>query len=137
MRIWNIKHDVRERDGFKCTQCGATNEEHQAAYGRQLDVHRVVPGSVYTVEGCITVCRSCHGKLPKRQSGQPDVEAPPSRANYRLLSIPKAYFDELKKIADERSDEEIKVSVAAVFRMAVRLFLESKGRLPKPRKPAS
>lgn len=31
-----IKAAVRERDGFRCTQCGMTNKEHQGQYGCQL-----------------------------------------------------------------------------------------------------
>lgn len=61
----HIKPNVRARDGFRCTKCGKTNEEHLAQTGRQLEVHRVVPGSAYTVDGCVTLCRRCHGPMPK------------------------------------------------------------------------
>lgn len=51
-----LKDAVRARDGHKCVDCGAT------AGLRQLDVHRLVPGSLYTIDGTVTVCRSCHKK---------------------------------------------------------------------------
>jgi hypothetical protein len=43
-----------------------TNEKHKEQSGRQLDVHRKVPGSRYSVEGCVTLCRRCHTREPKR-----------------------------------------------------------------------
>jgi hypothetical protein len=60
-----VKALVRHRDG-RCVECGMTNEEHVAKFGRQLDVHRIVPGSKYTLEGCVTLCRPCHGPQPRR-----------------------------------------------------------------------
>lgn len=48
-----------------------TNEEHMERYsGRSLDVHRLVPGSDYTPDGCVTLCRKCHASKPKRPAGQ-------------------------------------------------------------------
>lgn len=60
-----IKALVRNRDGFACRKCGMTSEEHYKQYDKQLDVHRLLPGAPYTIEGCVTLCRSCHGKMPK------------------------------------------------------------------------
>lgn len=68
----DVKRAVRERDGFCCTSCGVTNDESRDRFGRGLDVHRRVPGSLYTVDGCVTLCTSCHGPQPRRESGQPD-----------------------------------------------------------------
>lgn len=65
MTVLEIKAAVRKRDGYACTRCGMNRAQHFAHYERDLDVHRVTPGSEYTMEGCITVCRSCHGPLPK------------------------------------------------------------------------
>lgn len=61
-----VKALVRERDGYKCARCGMTNDQHIAEYGRALDVHRVVPDVNYQPYWCITLCRPCHGKMPKR-----------------------------------------------------------------------
>lgn len=57
-----IKAAVRERDGYRCTDCGMTSDEHYARYGRELEVHRLIPGSPYTIEGSVTRCKPCHGK---------------------------------------------------------------------------
>lgn len=55
-----VKARVRERDGHKCTRCGKTAAQQFAERGRGLEVHRIVPGSAYTLAGCVTRCRTCH-----------------------------------------------------------------------------
>lgn len=67
MSTETLKAIIRQRDGFLCTDCGCTNAEHLKKYGYQLDVHRITPGSEYSMEGCVTLCRQCHGKKPKRR----------------------------------------------------------------------
>src|SRR5262245_13340311 len=64
-----IKEAVRARDDYRCTECGMTVTDHLAITGRTLEVHRLVPGSPYTLEGCITLCRRCHGPKPRRPHG--------------------------------------------------------------------
>ncbi len=64
-----IKAIVRYRDGFRCTECGMTNDEHIQVHGRSLDVHRLIPGSPYTIEGCVTLCRPCHRTKPRSPKG--------------------------------------------------------------------
>lgn len=77
--VGEIKRAVRERDGRRCTKCGLSSGDHFALTGRQLDVHRVVPGSAYTVEGCVALCRRCHGPMPKsRRGGQVEGARPVS-----------------------------------------------------------
>lgn len=61
-----VKRRVRDRDGHACTKCGMSATGHRVKYGCDLDVHRTVPGSEYTVDGCVTLCRGCHGPEPKR-----------------------------------------------------------------------
>lgn len=58
---------VRHRDGYRCRLCGMTARDHFRKYNKKLDVHRLTPGSRYTLRGCITVCRSCHGPLPRSE----------------------------------------------------------------------
>lgn len=65
MTVLEIKDAVRTRDGYRCTECGLPNGDHIALTGRALEVHRLQPGSPYTVEGCVTLCRSCHGPKPR------------------------------------------------------------------------
>lgn len=61
----DVKAVVRYLSGYRCAKCGKSNEEHFRKTGCQLDVHRLVPGSAYTVEGCVTLCTSCHSGKPK------------------------------------------------------------------------
>lgn len=71
MSVAKIKAAVRRRDGFKCVKCGMLNAVHIAKYGRQLDVHRIVPGSAYATEkdACVTLCKACHSSQPKKPRG--------------------------------------------------------------------
>jgi hypothetical protein len=86
-----VKAAVRERDGYRCTRCGMTQERHLVRLGQILHVHRIVPGSEYTVEGCVTVCIVCHGPLPKSDHNT-DAHSGhllPARAREALWSILK------------------------------------------------
>lgn len=56
-----VKAAVRERDGYKCVDCGKTSEQAIEETGRELHVHRLEPGSEYALIGCVTVCKKCHG----------------------------------------------------------------------------
>ncbi len=67
----DIRVIVRHRDGYRCVECGMTAQEHKKKYRRTLDVHRVTPGSPYTVDGCIALCKKCHATKPKSPAGTP------------------------------------------------------------------
>ncbi len=71
MNVLEIKAAVRERDGNRCAECGMLNEQHVERYGSILEVHRVIPGSEYSLEAgaCVTLCIPCHGPKPKRPHG--------------------------------------------------------------------
>jgi 5-methylcytosine-specific restriction endonuclease McrA len=91
-----IKAAVRRRDGYRCCECGLTNGKYFQRYGKSLDVHRIVPGSKYTLEGCVTLCQKCHFL---RHS---DIRAalPPKLTLY--ANIDADLKDRLDKLADRR-----------------------------------
>jgi hypothetical protein len=64
-----IKAAVRARDGFRCRLCGMGADEHASRFGRGLEVHRIIPGSDYTLDGCMTLCRPCHDLQPRSPRG--------------------------------------------------------------------
>lgn len=72
-----FKKNVRARDGYCCTECGLTNEESLRRHGASLEIHRVIPGSDYTMNGCITLCKICHSHKP-RQPVRRRIVRPPS-----------------------------------------------------------
>ncbi len=126
-----IKALVRHRDGYRCAECGMTAAKHIKRYGRNLDVHRLVPGSVYTVSGCVALCRKCHKKKPKSPKG-----ANPGRGwvnNYlsMLRSHKKALYNALKECA--RLDRR---SIRASFVIVIEQGLTRKGLWP-PKLPLS
>jgi 5-methylcytosine-specific restriction endonuclease McrA len=49
-----VRQQVLERDGYRCTRCGATE---------RLEVHHRVAAAdqgLTTMENCITLCANCH-----------------------------------------------------------------------------
>ena len=62
----NVKAAVRARDGHRCRDCGMTSEKHVSEYDQELHVHRLIPGSIYWEEGCVTLCMGCHGVKPRK-----------------------------------------------------------------------
>src|SRR5215213_5109851 len=69
-----VKRAVRQRDG-RCLQCGVTAEEYRQKTGIELDVHRLIPGSKYALEGCVTLCKECHKSKPRRPWGLRALDA--------------------------------------------------------------
>ena len=68
-----IKAAVRKRDGNRCVECGMANDEHLQLFGSSLEVHRITPGSPYTLEGTATLCKRCHGPKPRSPRGKRDA----------------------------------------------------------------
>lgn len=97
MTAVRVKELVRARDGDQCTRCGMVAVVHMMRWGRALEVHRVVPGSVYTVAGCVTLCKDCHEEMPARQPGEPDAET-----EGITVRLPIRYRPLLKRLAKER-----------------------------------
>lgn len=58
----SVHEQVRERDGHKCVCCGSPKS---GIDGPKHDVHRLIPGSPYALSGCVTLCKSCHGHMPR------------------------------------------------------------------------
>ncbi len=65
MNDLEIKDAVRRRDGYRCRDCGMTQNEHVEKFETSLHVHRLFPGSAYDEDLCVTLCSNCHGKKPK------------------------------------------------------------------------
>lgn len=86
--IISIKEKVRERDGHACTACGMSHAEHVEKYGATLDVHRDTPGSRYSLDGCRTLCRGCHWRMPRQVSGSGTL--PPGVAFADVCSVAEA-----------------------------------------------
>lgn len=121
-----VKEAVRQRDGFRCTGCGLSNEENIARHGMALDVHRVVPGSAYsTAEGvCVTVCKKCHRRT---HLGHPLNGPIPERAGHGVaVWIDASMFAALEKYI---SDQRVAPTKTSVVETALRDFLKGEGYL--------
>ncbi len=115
-----IKALVRHRDGYRCVECGISAAEHVLNRGRNLDVHRVIPGSKYTVDGCVTLCKECHNTKPKSPRGtRPDGS--------RTVTISGPLLVQLKKLAKKN-----RRTVTAQLCIALEEFLTQKGFWPPP-----
>jgi hypothetical protein len=55
---------------MRCVECGVSQQEHRAAYGTALEVRRQVYGSAYSMDGCVTLRKRCHGPKPRSPRGQ-------------------------------------------------------------------
>jgi hypothetical protein len=125
MNVVRLKAAVRARDGFRCVKCGMTNHEHLEATERQLEVHRVIPGSVYSLDGCVTLCRACHGPQPRRKRGQPDL----GYNGWEMLGV-SIDPDLDAALSRYLAAAEPRTSKAAVVRYALTEFLRSHGHWP-------
>jgi 5-methylcytosine-specific restriction endonuclease McrA len=124
MTVAQIKAAVRARDGLACTLCGLSNADHLSLYSRQLEVHRVVPRSAYSIDPgvCITTCRPCHRKLPKAPPGTPDPYQTPL-----AVLLPADAHRQLKKLAERE-----KRPVNWQLRLIVEDALQAAGLWPPP-----
>ncbi|HVL11504.1 MAG TPA: hypothetical protein VM529_03010 [Gemmata sp.] len=100
-----------------------TAAQHKAKSGRTLEVHRVVPGSLYTLEGCVTLCKACHGPQPRRKRGEPDLANGPAL----FLRLSKDHVAVLHKFIQA---QVVPVTRQAVLLTALREFLAKRGHWP-------
>lgn len=126
MNVASIKAAVRERDGYKCTECGMSHVEHVTLYGRALEVHRLAPGSPYTVEGSVTLCKTCHGPKPKRKSDELDRGRPGLQQPLMAWIDPDLYGALQAYLASQRP----KPTTTSVLEVALEDFLRGKGFWP-------
>lgn len=108
-----LKALIRHRDGYRCTECGMLAEEHLAKYNRTLDVHRLVPGSAYTLNGCVTLCRPYHKTKPK----SPRCSRP-KHPTKRAVKLHPEFWQLLEELADENQ-----TSVNEELTNAIRLHI--------------
>jgi len=64
------RRQVLQRDDNKCRRCGMSNQEHKDTYGRELNVHHIIPFKKHDscekankISNLIALCCQCHGKL--------------------------------------------------------------------------
>jgi hypothetical protein len=130
--ILQVKAEVRARDGFRCTKCGMTNADHLAICGKSLEVHRVVPGSVYTLSGCITVCRSCHDQLPRRNHGE--KETAEGFGAVRLESVVYTMARVISVVTKENLSDLLSEICRPVLEKRVKQLIDSGALIPaRPR----
>ena len=58
---FSVSRSVKERDGFRCIKCGATEN---------LEVHHIIPvskGGSNSMRNLITLCHNCHKKQPRHK----------------------------------------------------------------------
>ena len=60
-----INAQVRERDAYRCVECGMSRAEHLDRFGKDLSVHRFERSGRYEAAKCETLCMSCCARKPK------------------------------------------------------------------------
>jgi 5-methylcytosine-specific restriction endonuclease McrA len=117
--IFLLKAAVRKRDRMRCTECGMSNRRHKTRYGgKSLHVHRLTPGSAYTLAGCVTLCIACHGLMPKRLPGSRDKTR-------NMVRLPDDLHQAMKDLA--RSNGR---PLTWEVRQALAAWLRAKGKEP-------
>lgn len=127
-----VKAAVRERDNHCCIKCGMTNDSHLKTYGKSLEVHRTTPGSIYTLEGCVTLCVPCHAPEPRRKRGTPDLARPGLLITVIDGELRHAVDD---YIADHNETHDHRATLTSTLEAALKKYLAAEGHWP--RKPRS
>ena len=60
--------EVLKRDGYQCSQCGATAEES----GYPLEIHHIIAPKgnkelFYDINNCIVLCKWCHARITQQE----------------------------------------------------------------------
>lgn len=122
LTVIEIKAAVRARDGFCCVGCGVIQDEYKRVTGRSLDVHRLVSGSKYRVQGCISLCRSCH-KARHKATSKADRKRPP---RLKINECRVDFTAEPEWVRDlEIAADALGLSRAAYIRMACNRLMAS------------
>lgn len=114
-----VKDAVRIRDEMRCTHCGMTDPEHKLLFGRGLHVHRLSPGSRYTVDGCITLCHDCHVVATRAYF----YANRPVRRKLISTSITDSDFSQIKTIA-----KRLGMKPGGLYYLAIKSYLLTDGR---------
>lgn len=89
---FEIREDARKRDGYRCAECGITEEEHYILKRQPLQVHHILPYKQckkHELDNLITLCPSCHSKADgnlqggeqwKRKRSQESEKSKPSQS---------------------------------------------------------
>jgi hypothetical protein len=59
----SLKEQIRERDSWKCQNCGLTNEEHLITYDESLPIHHIDYNKMNCQkDNLITTCKQCNSR---------------------------------------------------------------------------
>lgn len=145
-----IKAVVRFRDDYRCTECGMSQRTHLRRFGRQLDVHRMIPGSRYAIADgvCTTLCRPCHERKPRKPpaasvTGEEALRELLRRAiresGYSLRKLARLTgvgADRLCRFVRRKRDLSFKAAERVAAIIGAELVLTGRRRGPAPRAAA-
>ena len=128
----STRQKVFDQRGHECIFCGVTGEQHKEEYGRDLDVHHVIPsmkGGSNDPENLIPVCISCHRTL----------EATQGKALGRIADK-ESNKDEIKELEEEiererQNTQNILEGVDELFdnRLSLKLYVVHETRITTSR----
>jgi hypothetical protein len=92
-----------------------TQEAHRAKFRNGLQVHRLTPGSAYSIDGCVTLCIPCHSSCPKRPYGSLNLPYRTVLVDSEVIPLAKAaallegkhYYEWLSDLVNEASAKSI------------------------------